>query len=80
MAHVEGSGTTAETVTVDMLAPRIHRRFDYRRSPRQLGKWSAGQFDADDLSIAFDARGLTYRRKGNTPGFDDVRLKGRRDD
>jgi hypothetical protein len=38
------------------------------------------RFDADDLSIAFDARGLTYRRKGNTPGFDGVRLRGSRDD
>jgi hypothetical protein len=41
-------------------------------------RWQS--FDADDLSIAFDARGLTYRRKGNTPGFDGVRLKGGRDD
>jgi hypothetical protein len=34
------------------------------------------KFDADDLGIAFDARGLTYRRKGNTHGFDGVRLRG----
>jgi hypothetical protein len=37
------------------------------------------RFDADDLSIAFDARGLTYRRKGNTPGFDGLHLKGGED-
>jgi hypothetical protein len=38
------------------------------------------QFDADDLSNVFASRGLTYRRKGNTHGFDGVRLKGGRDD
>jgi hypothetical protein len=38
------------------------------------------KFDADDLSIAFDARGLTYRRKGNTSGFDGVSLRGSRDE
>jgi hypothetical protein len=34
------------------------------------------RFDPDELSIALDARGITYRRKGNTHGFDGVRLRG----
>jgi hypothetical protein len=34
------------------------------------------QFDPDDLTAALDARGISYRRKANTHGFDGVRLKG----
>jgi hypothetical protein len=38
------------------------------------------QFDPDDVTSVLEDCGATYRRKGNTPGFDGVRLKDGRDD
>jgi len=38
------------------------------------------RFDPYDVSIAFDARGLVYRRKANIPGFDGVRLRESEDE
>ena len=32
-------------------------------------------FDGQELSKALEARGITYRRKGNIHGFDGVRLR-----
>ena len=33
------------------------------------------RFDADDLTSAWAARGITYRRKANVHGFDGVKLR-----
>jgi hypothetical protein len=33
------------------------------------------QFDADDLTAALEAHGITYRRKANSHGFDGMRIK-----
>jgi hypothetical protein len=36
---------------------------------------ACGWFDPEDLTSALEATGLTYRRAGNVPGFDGLRLK-----
>jgi hypothetical protein len=38
------------------------------------------RFDADELTCALEARGLSYRRRGNVHGFDGLRLKHEADD
>jgi hypothetical protein len=38
------------------------------------------RFDADELTCALEARGLSYRRRGNVHGFDGLRLKDEADD
>jgi hypothetical protein len=53
----------------------------WTRRPELLASFIAWErFDAAELTSARKARGITYRRKGNTHGFDGVRLKGGRDD
>jgi hypothetical protein len=37
------------------------------------------QFDPNEVASAWAARRITYRRKGNSPGFDGVRLRGDED-
>jgi hypothetical protein len=37
-------------------------------------------FDPEDLTAALEARGLSYRRAGNVPGFDGVRIRDEDDE